>query len=60
MGLFPHNFYRCNNNHDQFGMPINVVHLIMICNTPFNVKVRRLMFRHLNEVNSFALFSEGL
>ena len=41
-------------------MPINVVRLIMICDMPFNIKVRRLMFRHLNEVNSFALFSKGL
>ena len=41
-------------------MPINEVRLIMICDEPFNIKVHRLMFHHLNKVNSFALFSEGM
>ena len=51
MGLFQCNCQRRDDNHVKFGMPFNVVRLIMLYGTPFNIKVRRLMFRQLNEVN---------
>ena len=38
LGLFQCNFQKRNDNHGKFGTQINVVRLIVIYGTPFNVK----------------------